>query len=511
MYLTRNFCITVYFAIIAIVIFWLSNNVMWINDDYVYQFIYSTDGFANGFHNAERIETLSDVFRSQSLHYVHRNGRWVAHVLVQLFDGILGQTIFAVCNSIIYLLFTYIVAKFMGQINFCSLLSIACLIIYAFRTHYFPSTQIGYVWMAALTCLWLYLYFKENSDRVRSYEIFILFIFSVLAGNGQEAYNVGISGAFIIHHILNYRKLTVKQWTMFFGFGIGALFLCLAPSTLNRANSMQISFVYSVYIFLTSLRLFYILIILLIISKIKGLNIPAFNKQNFFWINCILITIVFNLFIGIYCSRQLYCIELISLFFILKLLPQISIRNCFLLVFSIFTICFFIANIQVVSIDKCINKTIENEWVNSKDGVLYYDIPSNKLAKWVQPCVSIGWYEASNGKDFIANTFVSYLQKKYDTDKQLRIYPTVMRDENVKNQAIDLGYGCYFLLQDKANPGDFAITREYKFLCFSYPRDTYSVSFEGDRVIENEKYRAVIFKNATPLLNNTGVIINPRK
>ena len=83
MYLTRNFCITVYFAIIAIVIFWLSNNVMWINDDYVYQFIYSTDGFANGFHNAERIETLSDVFPSQSLHYVHRNGRWVAHVLVQ--------------------------------------------------------------------------------------------------------------------------------------------------------------------------------------------------------------------------------------------------------------------------------------------------------------------------------------------------------------------------------------------------------------------------------------------
>lgn len=48
------------------------------------------------------ITSFDQVIQSQVTHYFTVNGRFCAHVLVQLFNGILGVGVFAIFNGIMY-------------------------------------------------------------------------------------------------------------------------------------------------------------------------------------------------------------------------------------------------------------------------------------------------------------------------------------------------------------------------------------------------------------------------
>lgn len=72
--------------IISGIIFYLLNHFTPLySDDWHYNFIYGT---------FENINNLSDIIKSQYIHYFKVNGRFIPHFIIQLFDGILGKELF---------------------------------------------------------------------------------------------------------------------------------------------------------------------------------------------------------------------------------------------------------------------------------------------------------------------------------------------------------------------------------------------------------------------------------
>lgn len=192
-------------AIVAIIIYFFSANVPWVCDDIRYQFNLAADS------DIQRINSIVDIFSSQWEHYMTVNGRYVAHWLVQFFCGLLGQTTFSICNAFIYIAYIMLVLKLgKGDIKEpLVIISASILTLIACDIPYGPAFQIGYVWMFVLTFIWLYLFFKVNTNSFL--QLSLLFIFSLIAGNGHEAINIGVSGAIIIFMLFNFKKITTTQ------------------------------------------------------------------------------------------------------------------------------------------------------------------------------------------------------------------------------------------------------------------------------------------------------------
>ena len=202
---------------------------LWIGDDMVYLKIFKTH---------KRINNVGDIFLSQNIHYMRMNGRYVAHWLVQFMVGIGGRTLFTILNTFVYLAFVFLVARHSGVSlrRWPVALIVACACIVGFQTKFVPSCQIGYMWMFTLVLVTLYVFFHNSWPRQW---LLLLLPLSLLAGEGQEALNVGVCGALIIYVWQQRGRISSSQWALLVAFFIGAAFLVLAPGSHNRLDEMQ--------------------------------------------------------------------------------------------------------------------------------------------------------------------------------------------------------------------------------------------------------------------------------
>lgn len=192
-------------TIVAIVIYIFSATCPWIGDDINYRFNWAAKP------NLEEINSISDIFASQWAHYFMTNGRFIIHCFVQLFCGLLGQQTFAISNALIYIAYILLVLKLSGGNikNTLSIISTSLLTLISFDTLYGPACQMGFVWTFTLVFSWIYIFFKINTKSI--FKLFLIFLFSIIAGNSQEAITIGISGALIIFAITHFKKLTPSQ------------------------------------------------------------------------------------------------------------------------------------------------------------------------------------------------------------------------------------------------------------------------------------------------------------
>ncbi len=211
----------------------------WVGDDIEYAYMAEWGSRDMG---ERAVRTIGDVFRSGWRHYFMINGRTPAHLLVQYFCGIGGQYAFALCNGLVYIIFTLAT----GCIAFrCSprallrrplrLLATAVLIGLTFYTSYTPTCQIGYVWMFTLALLFLPLFFA--AEKPKAWWLPGGIAFALLAGWGQESLNFGLCAALCLYAVGHRRDLTRHQWWLLCSFCLGALLLGLAPGNFRRLAS----------------------------------------------------------------------------------------------------------------------------------------------------------------------------------------------------------------------------------------------------------------------------------
>ncbi len=357
-------------------------HVVWLGDDLDYMFrmngaIWQSWGWIN---------TPSQFFASQWTHYLNVNGRFVAHALVQLFNGVLGQTAFAIANGIVWSLITVLLARIGGarRVSSAILLSAFTLLAVGFVTKMMPTCQIGYLWGLGINLLWVGLFLSGR--RRTGMMTLLICIVSLVAGNWQEAYSIGIGGAagvLLLSQWLRHplKRLSTAQQLFAVCYIVGTATVCLSPSTLHRAAAFEADSP-SLALFsppgwlyaLLSLRLFYVFIIVLIYQKVKGrIRLRTFFFSEMIWVTAMILLMMFNLVLGVFGNRQLFGIEMCSAVLTLRLLP----RHCFtrfFLITGVYLVLLFYAHQYILAGEvRAQYDAIRTQYLESADGRVYYD------------------------------------------------------------------------------------------------------------------------------------------
>lgn len=430
------------------------------------------DDFYYTYHwkDGSTLTSLGDVISSQCYHYVDNNGRVVAHTLVQLYDGIWGQTAFAVCNAIVYLLFVAVLCKFL-KIRFnqpSMIVLICCVLIVCLRTRMVASHQISYLWMPVLILGYCYIFFREERKPLKWWWLFLLIPFSVMAGNGQETFNIGLSGALICYAVMNYRRMTPIQWAMFFSFGIGLLLIILSPAVFNRIGGFEKQgLLNTILIWVTTLRMSYVLGALVVYKCVRHkAKFVELYRENAFWWNAFFFSVLFNLVLGIYGYRQLLGVELFASIIVLLMLQKqctYKIKYTILIVFAVLTSLRVFAVNSVIAYFDGLYPRIERAYDESEAGVIYYDLlPQDVCAPSSingEICYEIGGFYESIGE---------YLNKKHNLNKTLIIKPTLVEHPELlrcENYEVKCADGHWAFVVDKNNMPTAIRQKRYISLC----------------------------------------------
>lgn len=492
--------ISVIFLILAVTVFILSDNVIWITDCITYRY-----NFATG----DKIRNVMDIFGSQYAHYFLWNGRYVAHWLCQFFICFFGKGVFAAVNAVFYIALVLLVLRnsTSRQMTTRSVLTATCLVLFFCDTDYGPTCQIGYIWMSVFVLIFLHLFFNFAKDPSMSVPIYIgLLIFSLIAGNAQEAINIGVGGAMAIFLLTHLRRLSVAQWCMIIGFGIGALLLCLSPATINRTDEMVTAPIYSVANFIISLRVAYIFLVILIYKCARGsISLRSFYKDNAFFINAIIVLMVFNFIIGIGGTRQLFGIELFSAILVLKLLNNQSFSKPVLWIFSLALVGIYI--LKYIDIRKMDNthRELLTKISDNPAGPLYIDFPG--LNPYIHPTP---FYRYGVYLDYALMSTACEVTGSYENNT-IQCYPEKAEEffkEQVASRAYEYLPGEFMLMQSKITPEKFTLHRSIGLFGIRVPLPPYTVEFDSDSYLNTPDYNILYLPGIMPMIKNEYVTID---
>lgn len=226
-------------VIVAVLCAWFCYYNVWSGDSISYGFFVSPDTDNISYN---RIETIGQIWQSQINHYHTTNGRFFCHYLVQIFCALLPKFWFAVANGIVSLLFILLLTGFahgfgkqciMITTTSASLFWLACI-----HLSFEPPFIINYVWMGAMVCLWIYVFFIRTKFH-SWWSIIFWAIFSFLAGEGNESFTIPVCAAIILYFFKSHFRLNKLQWIGALSFGAGGLILCLAPGNFIRIEAIN--------------------------------------------------------------------------------------------------------------------------------------------------------------------------------------------------------------------------------------------------------------------------------
>lgn len=372
-------------AILGFAIWWMADTVVWLGDDLDYKFrmkgaIWQSWGW---------IKSWEEYWLSQFTHYMNVNGRFVAHAFVQLFNGILGQQAFAICNAMVYVGFALAVAK-TGDVrlrsNFGGVFTAVCLSVICFVTKMMPTCQIGYIWGMLANLMWLSAFYSKGRKTWGA--VLLLFFSGIVVGNWQESVSVGVCAGLGIwwlnqffnrdntfHSFFDWRR----SWAML-GYFIGTATNCLCPATMSRVATVTTPVTDQLLVAAYSVSGILMLLTAIIILGVKGkLRLQlSFGFENggipdVFLIMAILFLIIFNAAIGVYSNRQLFGANLFAIILLLRILPKHRF-NLFLNLLAgmaVFTT-WFVMYVGIKEVDRQYHE-ITAIYMDSKDGDVEYD------------------------------------------------------------------------------------------------------------------------------------------
>ena len=358
---------------LAVVVFALSVSAVWLGDDTFFSFHLGAGDWMT------RIEGLRDIIASQLSYYKTNNGRFVTHCMVQFFCAIGGQQLFAVCNAVVWVLFVLGMARVAGfslRNNAAALCAIALLSFICFRTQFTPPCQINYIW--AMTASMFVAHYYLNMKRISPWAVVPLVAFSFLAGWGQESLSSGMAAAMWIYALCRFRSMQWQRWLMLIAYTVGMLLLCLAPSNFSRlgVSSLHVTPVAIAYYMRVGYLLAAVLLYLLIIKRVPLVSI---YRDNAFWFNALLFMLLFNFIVRVYCNRQLFGADAVSLVLALRLAGRYSLvpSRGEVMLLSFMALLFVqvaVEDLITISHRAAVVDKLQRLYDESPDGVVYCDI-----------------------------------------------------------------------------------------------------------------------------------------
>ena len=288
------------------IVFFLNVKTPIHGDDYIYSYIFTT---------YDRITSLSDIIKSQEIHYMVWGGRSVVHSILQMVLT-LPDRIIDVLNSLVFLLFIlslYFHAKGRGRnsfILFGGMFLLTWILQPVFGdTVLWVTGSVNYLWGTTIILLFLLPYRmysgKGKSRLIMSVFLGLLFfLFGVVAGWTIE--NTAL--AMIVMIVLFLLFFRLKKWhiplwalTGLVGSVIGYVLMIAAPGNFVRAGDAGTSLLKIVYNTVTTTQAFIqylgVLLLLLSILYVIYFRMTLLQKSS---VSLVMIIYLIGAFVGAY-------------------------------------------------------------------------------------------------------------------------------------------------------------------------------------------------------------------
>lgn len=450
--------------VIAVVIGIFTYNTVWLGDDISYAYDY-TPG-----HNDEVVSSIPQIIKSLNTHYLTVNGRHVPHFFVQAFCGMWGHGAFAVCNAVFYIVFLLALCRlcYVKLGNLRGVITVALLALLTFQTKMTPSCQIGYIWTFSVAMIYLLLFFSHRRFD-KWWQLVLLSVFSLIAGNGNEAITLGISGALIIYWCTHMRVMSLRQYLMMVFFGLGTLIICLSPGSLGRASNSTGFDVISAYKSITCIfyifKASFVMIAIILWQVIRNKkSFKAIYKTDAFYFNVWIILFVFNALIGFGANRQVFGAELIAIIISVRLLYLHRFNYFWTCVFSVALIALYIEQGRFIMKVRAGYDEIERQYITSADGKVYVDIDqSNNVPYSMDMTPRIPLYGTYDSGLYEHNLLAKSLRRISPGKADVRIIPTMLRGMEHKHLATQIipfsQQGNYIIIESDLTPQKIYVER----------------------------------------------------
>ena len=493
-------------ALLAIFVFAFSLASLWLGDDIVYGY---------SFKDFSRITSFDQVIPSQVAHYHVQNGRIPAHFLCQLFIPFWGQTVFSICNALVYVLWLFLLARLCNirYNDWWMMALLSCLLILGLRTKFTPTCQIGFPWMFTLVTAFL-LVFKEFGDT-RSpgrslWHLLWAVPLSFLAGWSNEALVIGVGAALGIYVLWHIKALRLSQWMVLAAFVSGAALLCFSPASVGRvgeshANSdllppIVLSLAKLAFYLRATYLMFALVLYLLLVKKISARELV--DSAGYWWIVWA-VMLVFNLLIGVYGNRQLFGAEFAAIIITVKygqafLFPESREKGkagtLVLGALVLYVVVVGIGNTRFLKHHWKIYRTIDAAYKDSPDGRVYYDFSAAEVtADDTYPSDVFSWHALES------------MSRAYGENPALSVVPTLCRDLDQRatgNAWEKIAKGTMAIVIDKnASPRGIGIQRTL--LGKSIPDLVIPAS--AGAIYEDDNHAVLLVYEKMPLVRNVSV------
>lgn len=342
-----------FFSILFIFLFVLNYFTLEsVQDDYVYKFAWT----AGGENSSHIIQNLGDVLSSQYYHYQYQNGRLVPHLLLQLFDGVLGKGFFNVISSIVFCLLVYLICLLANyRQSLCLVLLTTFLVtlgnpIFKETVLWFAGS-FNYLWSFVFVLVFLLIVRRIWSESIHNRIVYYSPLM-VLLGWVNEGATIPVClalGFLMLIDIRRVIKCAVLPYALFFFLGVALT--VFAPSTFNRLDEFGgssvsiVSRCLSVIAAFREVRVFWIFLFLAIFVFFKNRDVfYRFEKNHRLIILCVFFSFFVFFISNRHYARVLFPIEMFSVIAIVALASAYNVerQKWISTIFSFFLVIFVI-------------------------------------------------------------------------------------------------------------------------------------------------------------------------
>lgn len=487
----------------AAVVFAFCMRAPWINDDMAYAYVMTNEytpiiGNETGDETPERITDISDIVRSQTVHWQKVNGRAFAHTLVQWFCGIGGRTLFSVCDALIFIAFVLLVlwhgGSYTGRPR--SVATVTALYFMLFLTYMTPAFQICYLWMFTVAMLWLRLLLDGRRRPLWMWPL--LFILSMLAGCGNEALNIGLSIAIFLWWLQRIRRVNTYQYMLIVGFALGCAFLVFSPGNFGRVERYSGStsvfwwlFILASFIYFTYLSVLPVIGITLWRKIRHKVPLKQIYLDSSLWFNIFIVCLLLGLALGSWANRLFFGAFLATLVLVQRLLTDKGFNRFWLTLTCAGALYVVACEWQHVTYSHNEYERITKEFIASKDGVVCTSIPSSLRAFKVGGTFS---YDMSIADALVWQTS---LRAEYPDHAPIKFIPSVapgLNDTLKEPYTAKIAEDVWVCVRPKGSDCQFKSHHSIGIYNIRRPYKTLDVPFD-DNIIEGKYWEAKIMES----------------
>ena len=189
------------------------------------------------------IDTLLDVLRSWVAYYKY-DAR-TANLISFTFNGIIGKTVFNVCNTLVFGLMAHLLSRAATRRNS----AMALVMLYTYMVTAMPVSgetllwetgSFNYMWNLTASMLFVAYLFGHRDSRPGWLKGTLVLLLSLLAGGINEGTTFGVFGGLVIYFLFHRNRVDPAVVIAMTGYLLGVLLLLTCPGAWDRA-SLEVS------------------------------------------------------------------------------------------------------------------------------------------------------------------------------------------------------------------------------------------------------------------------------